>query len=112
MLARDNVLAGDDPAEVTFEREGVYTDRATGKPVAATTRYTYQDGEDRYVVSFTRTHDLSASRMIDTIKGVKRIAAKLATSTAPPCGSSVTSRTPGIAVVSWPRPIRTTRSGN
>lgn len=78
MLARDNVLVGDDPAKVTFEREGVYTDQATGKPVAATTRYTYQDGEDRYVVSFTRTHDLSASRMIDTIKGVKRIAAKLA----------------------------------
>jgi hypothetical protein len=29
-------------------------------------------------VSFTRTHDLSATRMVDTIKGVKRIAAKLA----------------------------------
>jgi hypothetical protein len=78
MLARDNVLVGDDPANVTFEREGVYTDQATGKPVATTTRYTYSDGEDRYVVSFTRTHDLSASRMIDSIKGVKRIAAKLA----------------------------------
>ena len=47
-------------------------------PVAATTRYTYQNGEDRYVVSFTRTHDLTASRMADTLKGVKRIAAKLA----------------------------------
>src|SRR5258708_22065739 len=78
MLARDNVLVGDDPANVTFEREGVYTDQATGKPVAATTRYTYQNGDDRYVVSFTRTHDLSASRMIDTIKRVKHIAAKLA----------------------------------
>jgi hypothetical protein len=39
MLARENVLVGDDPAKVTFER-GVYTDQATGKPVAATTRYT------------------------------------------------------------------------
>jgi len=78
MLARDNVLVGDDPAKVTFEREGVYADQTTGKPVAATTRYTYQDSEDRYVVSFTRTHDLSVSRLVDTIKGVKRIAAKLA----------------------------------
>src|SRR6202051_911920 len=77
MLARDNVLVGDEPAKVTFEREGIFTDQKTGKPVAATTRYTYQDGEDRYVVSFTRTHDLSADRMVDTIKGVKRIAAKL-----------------------------------
>ncbi len=78
MLTRDNILVGDDPAKVTFEREGVYTDRKTGKPVATTTRYTYKDGEDRYVVSFTRTHDLSVNRMIDAITGVKRVAAKLA----------------------------------
>jgi CrtC N-terminal lipocalin domain len=78
MLARDNVLIGDDPAKVTFEREGIYTDQKTDKPVAAVTRYTYRDGEYRYVVSFTRTHDLSRNRMIDTIKGVKHVAAKLA----------------------------------
>jgi hypothetical protein len=78
MLARDNVIVGDDPANVTFQREGVYTDQTTGKPVAATTRYTYVDGEERYVVSFTRTHDLSATRMVDTIKGFQRVAAKLA----------------------------------
>jgi hypothetical protein len=78
MLARDNVLVGDDPDNVTFDREGIYTDETTGKPVAATTRYTYRDGEDRYVVTFTRTHDLSADRMIDSVKGVKRVAAKLA----------------------------------
>ncbi|MDQ1369763.1 MAG: hypothetical protein QOF20_2116 [Acidimicrobiaceae bacterium] len=78
MLAREKVLVGDDPAKVTFEREGVYTDTATGKPVATTTRYMYRDGEDRYVISFTRRHDLSAVRMIDSIKGVKRVAAKVA----------------------------------
>jgi hypothetical protein len=78
MLARDNALVGDDPAKVTFERDKIYTDQTTGKPVAAITRYIYSDGEDRYVVSFTRTHDLSVSRMIDTITGVKRIAARLA----------------------------------
>ena len=78
MLARDHVLVGDSPAKVTFEREGVYADQATGKPVAATTRYTYSGGEDRYVVSFTRSHDLSATRMVDTIKGVRHIAARLA----------------------------------
>ena len=78
MLARDNVVVGDDPGKVTFECEGIYTDQTTGKPVAATTRYTYRDGEDRYVVAFTRTHDLAATRMIDTITGFKRTAAKLA----------------------------------
>jgi hypothetical protein len=78
MLARDNVVIADDPAKVTFGREGVYADQRTGKPVAATTRYIYHDTDDRYVVSFTRTHDLSVNRMIDSIKGVKRIAARLA----------------------------------
>jgi hypothetical protein len=77
MLARDNALIGDNAAKVTFEREGVYADEETGKPDAATTRYTYTDGEDRYVVSFNRNHDLSATRMTDTLKGVKRVAARL-----------------------------------
>ena len=77
MLARDNIIVGDDPAKVTFEREGIFTDEKTGKPVATTTRYTYQDGKDRYVVSFTRSHDLSKQRMVDSVKGVRRIAAKL-----------------------------------
>src|SRR5467141_454451 len=78
MLARDHVVVGDDPAKVSFEREGVHTDQKTGKPVATTTRYTYRDGEDRYVVSFTRKHDLSANRMVDSLKGVKHVAAMLA----------------------------------
>jgi hypothetical protein len=78
MLARDNVVIGDDPTKVTFEREEIYTDDTTGKPVARRTRYTYQDGEDRYAVSFTRRRDLTRSRMIDSVKGLKHIAARLA----------------------------------
>jgi hypothetical protein len=78
MLARDSVVIADDPAKVTFEREGVYSDETTGKPVATTTRYVYQDGEDGYTVSFTRRRDLTLNRMIDTIKGLKHVAARLA----------------------------------
>ena len=78
MLARDNVLVGDDPARVSFERHGVYTDQATGKPVAATTRYVYSDGEDRYEVSFIRRRNLTADHLADSLKGFKRIAARLA----------------------------------
>jgi hypothetical protein len=78
MLARGNVVIGDDPARVTFEREGIYTDETTGKPVATITRNVYQDGDDRYAVSFTRTHNLTLSRMIDNVKGIKHVAARLA----------------------------------
>jgi hypothetical protein len=78
MLARDNVVIADDPAKVTFEREGIYTDETTGKPVARITRYIYRDSEDQYVVSFTRSRDLTLSRMIDNVKGLRHIAARLA----------------------------------
>lgn len=44
MLARDSVPVGDDTAKVTFAREGVYTDQATGKPVAATPIRTARTG--------------------------------------------------------------------
>jgi hypothetical protein len=52
-------------------------DQKTGKPVAATTRYAYQDVDDRYVVSFIRSHDLPTDRMVESIQSVRRIAAKL-----------------------------------
>jgi hypothetical protein len=65
MLTRDNVVIGDDPSKVRFEREGIDTDEKTGKSVAAITRYTYSEDDERYVVTFTRSHDLSADRMID-----------------------------------------------
>jgi len=77
MLAKDGVLIGDDPARLTFETLGTYTDSATGKPVANVTRYTYEADQDRYVVTFTRHRDLSRNRMIEGLHGVKRAAAEL-----------------------------------
>ncbi|MGG7465767.1 lipocalin-like domain-containing protein [Plantibacter sp. YIM 135347] len=76
MLAKDGVIIADDSHEVTFATDGVYTDEHTGKPVARVTSYTYDDGTDRYVVSFTRERDLARDRMIDGVTGLKRLAAK------------------------------------
>lgn len=76
MLAKDGTILADDETKVTFETEGVFTDDHTGKPVAGVTRYTYVDGAERYVVTFTRERDLARDRMIDSVKGVKKIAAK------------------------------------
>lgn len=56
MLARDGKLIADDNSKVTFEEMGRYTDTTTGKPVANVTRYT--DGDERYVVTFTRASTL------------------------------------------------------
>jgi CrtC N-terminal lipocalin domain len=77
MLARDGRIIADDPSHVRFEPSELHTDPHTGKPVAGTTRYVYDDGTDRYVVTFARERDLEAARMIDELTGVKRLAARL-----------------------------------
>jgi len=77
MLARDGVLIADDGDKVTFEELGRFTDSTTGKPVGNVTRYTYTEGDERYVVTFTRYADLAADRFIDDIKGPKKLAARI-----------------------------------
>jgi hypothetical protein len=77
MLARDGELVADEGAMVAFEQLGRYTDSETAKPVANVTRYTYTNGQERYVVTFTRHTDLATDKMVDEIKGAKKFAAKL-----------------------------------
>ena len=75
MLARNGELIADDNGKVTFEQLGTYT--GTGKPVANITRYTYTDDDERYVVTYTRHRDLSATKFVDEMHGPKKLAAKL-----------------------------------
>jgi hypothetical protein len=77
MLAKDGVLIGDDPSQLTFEALGPFIDSVTKKPVANLTRYTYGTNEERYVVTFSRHRDLARNRMIEGLHGVKRAAAEL-----------------------------------
>lgn len=77
MLAKDGTVVADDATKVTFEQLGNYTDTSTGKPVANVTRYTYVDGDDTYVVTFTRHRDLVGSKLIDGLDGFKKVAARL-----------------------------------
>ncbi|HVW44913.1 MAG TPA: lipocalin-like domain-containing protein [Amycolatopsis sp.] len=78
MLAENGTIIADHASNVTFERLGAYTDTTTGKPVANLTRYTYSDGADSYIVTFTRHRDLTANKLINEIDGPKRLAAKIA----------------------------------
>jgi hypothetical protein len=77
MLARDGQLIADDSTKVAFEELGRYTDIETGKPVGNVTRYAYTDGDERYVVTFTRHFDLATAKLVDELKGPKKAAAKL-----------------------------------
>ena len=78
MLARDGHVVAGDAAKVAFTREDIHTDEKTGKPVANVLRYSYEDGDDRYVVTYAREEDLTRSRLIDGVHGIKRLAATLA----------------------------------
>jgi predicted secreted hydrolase len=78
MLARDGQIVAGDAAKVAFTREDIYTDKKTGKPVANVVRYAYDDGDDRYVVTYTRQDDLTRNKLIDGLHGIKRLAATLA----------------------------------
>jgi hypothetical protein len=78
MLAKDGKIIADDSRAVRFETGGVYTDELTGKPVASVTRYIYDAGGQRYVVTFTRRQDLTRDQMIEGVHGPKRVLARLA----------------------------------
>lgn len=77
MLALDGRIVGDDPAKMTSERRYVYTDSKTGKPVANIIRYTYVDGDNRYVVIFERERDLARHWLAQDLPWPKRAAARL-----------------------------------
>jgi hypothetical protein len=77
MLARDGEVIADDGDKVTFEELGRYTDAATGKPVGDVTRYTYTEGDERYVITYTRHSDIASDKFIDDLKGPKKVAAML-----------------------------------
>jgi hypothetical protein len=77
LLAKSGDIVADDATKVTFEELGTYTDTNTGKPVANVTRYTYTNGDDTYVVTFTRHRDLAVNKLIDELHGPKKVAAKL-----------------------------------
>jgi hypothetical protein len=77
LLAEDGKVVADDASKVTFEQLESYTDAATGKPVANVTRCTYTDGDDTYVVTFTRHRDLAVKKLINELHGLKKVAARL-----------------------------------
>jgi hypothetical protein len=77
LLTKDGQVIADDVGKVTFDQLGTYTDTATGKPVANVTRYTYIDGDDSYIVTFTRHRDLAVHKLINELDGFKKVAATL-----------------------------------
>jgi hypothetical protein len=77
MLARGGEIIADDASRISFEELGPYTDTDTGKPVANVIRYTYSDGDDTHIVTFSRYRDIEVLKLADWLHGEKKLAAKL-----------------------------------
>lgn len=77
MLARDGEIVADRAEYVRFRASDVYVDPTTGKPVADVTQYFYDDGADRYVVTFRKRRELVAATFVEQMNGWRRLAARL-----------------------------------
>lgn len=77
MLAKNGRIVADEAEFVEFRATDAYLDPKTRKPVANVTQYTYDDGEDRYVVTFTKHRDLVSATFIEQMDGWRKLAAKL-----------------------------------
>jgi len=78
MLAKDGHILTGDAEKVAITLEDVHTDEETGKPVADVLRYSYQDGDDGYVLTYAVQDVLTRARLIEGVHGIKRLAATLA----------------------------------
>ncbi len=76
MLAKDGKIVADDSRKVTFHIEDEHIDQKSRKPVANVTVYEYQDGPERYRVSYLRTETIANTHLIGP-RGLKRLLAKL-----------------------------------
>jgi hypothetical protein len=77
MLAKNGEIVAEDAAFVRFGATEAYIDSKTGKPVAGVTKYFYDDGADRYVVTFTKRRDLVSNTFVEQMHGWRKAAARL-----------------------------------
>lgn len=78
MLAKGGKLIADDSRKVSFYLEDEHTDAKSGKPVANVVVYEYEDGPERYRVSYRRSETIVDEELIETVSGFKRLLAELA----------------------------------
>jgi len=77
MLASEGKVIADDAAKVTFTKSDLHLDEPTGKPVAGVIRFDYRDGDTRYVLTYSLKRTVLRTRLIESLSGAKKLAARL-----------------------------------
>jgi hypothetical protein len=75
MLAEGSKIIADDARKVRFHLEDEHMDQKSGKPVANVVVYEYEDGPERYRVSYRRSETIVDAKLIE--RGFKYLLAKL-----------------------------------
>ncbi len=78
LLAKGDTIVADDSSKVTVTLEDEHPDALSSKPVADTIVYDYEDGPDRYRVSFHRAQTIVDDELIDQLSGLPHALARLA----------------------------------
>jgi hypothetical protein len=78
MLAKGGKIIADDAAKVRFHLEGEHLDEQSGKPVADLVIYDYEDGPERYRVTYRRSETIVDQQLITRVSGFKHLLARLA----------------------------------
>ncbi|MDR3292757.1 MAG: hypothetical protein LBT20_01475 [Clostridiales bacterium] len=77
MLAKNGKILADDGEKLTYSEEEPFFEEATGKTVYNKLVYDFRDGKKGYRVTFSRQKTLINFKMIDQIKGIVKLAAKI-----------------------------------
>ena len=80
LLAKEGKIIADNSSLVRFSKSEEHLDPVTGKPVADLVVYEYDagsEGGERYRVTFRREKTIVQNQMIDSVKGLKRLLAKM-----------------------------------
>jgi hypothetical protein len=77
MLAKSGKIIADDGRKVRFHLEDEHVDPKTGKPVANVVVYEYEDGPERYRVSYRRSETIVDEELITQVHGLKHFLARL-----------------------------------
>ncbi|MDB5539234.1 MAG: hypothetical protein JWQ89_961 [Devosia sp.] len=77
MLAKDGRIIADDQRRVRFHLADEHLDDKSGKPVANVVVYEYQDGPERFRVSYRRAQTIVDAQLIDRVSGMKHLLARL-----------------------------------
>ena len=78
MLAKGGRIIADDAHKVSFHLEDEHMDPKSGIPVANVVVYEYEDGPDRYRVSYRRSETIVDEELIEHVSGFKHLMAELA----------------------------------